>query len=219
RAGVEALVCGIRDRGVGLGTAVALYLPNTPYHPLAFFAVLKAGGRVVHLSPLDAERELAYKLKDSRARILITTNIGFMALLAQKLRTDGLVDHLIVGDEGAFGPPTLPVTPMPEGECVISFAGLSAAGANKLGRQLPKVDVEDVALLQYTGGTTGRPKGAMLSHANLSAACSIYKAWIDPQRITEPGADKIICVLPLFHIFALTNVLLRGLQEGNELLL
>jgi len=96
---------------------------------------------------------------------------------------------------------------------------LSADGANKLPRQWPKGDVEDVALLQYTGGTTGKPKGAMLSHANLSAACSIYKAWFDPQRIGGPGADKIICVLPLFHIFALTNVLLRGLQEGSELLL
>jgi long-chain acyl-CoA synthetase len=219
RAGVEALASGLMELGVGPGTAVALYLPNTPYHPIAFFATLKAGGRVVHLSPLDAERELAYKLKDAGARILVTTNIGFMALLAQKLKADGLVDQLIVGDEGAFGPLGLPVTPMPEGAGLTSFDRLSADGADKLPRQWPKGDVEDVALLQYTGGTTGKPKGAMLSHANLSAACSIYKAWGDPQRISEPGADKIICVLPLFHIFALTNVLLRGLQEGNELLL
>jgi long-chain acyl-CoA synthetase len=220
-AGVEALASGLMDLGVRPGTAVALYLPNTPYHPIAFFATLKAGGRVVHLSPLDAERELAYKLKDADARILVTTNIGFMALLAQKLKADGLVDQLIVGDEEAFGPrpPALPVTPMPQGAGLVSFAQVSAGGANKLPRQWPKLDVEDVALLQYTGGTTGKPKGAMLSHANLSAACSIYKAWGDPQRIGEPGADKIICVLPLFHIFALTNVLLRGLQEGNELLL
>ena len=219
RAGVEALASGLMDLGVGPGTSVALYLPNTPYHPVAFFAALKAGGRVVHLSPLDAERELAYKLKDAGARILITTNIGFMALLAQKLKTDGLVDQLIVGDEGAFGPSAMPVTPMPQGAGLISLDRLSADGANKLPRQWPKGDVEDVALLQYTGGTTGKPKGAMLSHANLSAACSIYKAWFDPQRIGGPGADKIICVLPLFHIFALTNVLLRGMQEGNELLL
>ena len=219
RAGVEALASGLMDLGVGPGTSVALYLPNTPYHPVAFFAALKAGGRVVHLSPLDAERELAYKLKDAGARILVTTNIGFMALLAQKLKADGLVDQLIVGDEGAFGPSAMPVTPMPEGAGLISLDRLSTDGANKLPRQWPKGDVEDVALLQYTGGTTGKPKGAMLSHANLSAACSIYKAWFDPQRISEPGADKIICVLPLFHIFALTNVLLRGLQEGSELLL
>src|SRR5262249_16353333 len=190
-----------------------------PYHPIAFFAILKAGGRVVHLSPLDAERELAYKLKDAGARILVTTNIGFMGLLAQRLKADGLVDQLIIGDDGAFGPSAMPVTPMPEGAGLISFDRLSADGANKLPRQWPEVDVEDVALLQYTGGTTGKPQGAMLSHANLSAACAIYKAWGDAQRISEPGADKIICVLPLFHIFALTNVLLRGLQEGNELLL
>jgi long-chain acyl-CoA synthetase len=219
RAGVEALASGFMDLGVGPGSVVALYLPNTPYHPLAFFATLKAGGRVVHLSPLDAERELAYKLKDTGARILVTTNIGRMAPLAQKLRADGLIDQLIVGDDTAFGPSPMPVTPMPEGAGLISFDRLSADGANRLPRQWPQGDVEDVALLQYTGGTTGKPKGAMLTHANLSAACSIYKTWGDPQRITEPGTDKIICVLPLFHIFALTNVLLRGLQEGNELLL
>ena len=87
RAGVEAVASGLMDLGVGPGTAVALYLPNTPYHPISFFAALKAGGRIVHLSPLDAERELAYKLKDSGARILVTTNVGFMVLLAQKLKS------------------------------------------------------------------------------------------------------------------------------------
>jgi long-chain acyl-CoA synthetase len=219
RAGVEAVASGLMDLGIGSGAAVALYLPNSPYHPLAFFGTLKAGGRVVHLSPLDAERELAYKLRDSGARILITTNIGFMGLLAQKLKSDGLVDHLIVGDDTAFGPSAIPTTPMPEGPGIVRFDRLSADGAKGLPRRWPAVAVEDVAVLQYTGGTTGKPKGAMLSHANLSAACSIYKAWSDPQRVTEPGTDKIICVLPLFHIFALTNVLLRGLQEGNELLL
>ena len=198
---------------------MALYLPNSPYHPISFFAALKAGARLVHLSPLDAERELAYKLKDFGARVLITTNVGFMLLLAQKLQRDGLIDHLIVGDDTAFGPSAIPTTPIQDGPGLVRFDKLAADGAAKLPRRWPAVSVEDVALLQYTGGTTGKPKGAMLSHANLSAACSIYKIWGDPQRISEPGTDKIICVLPLFHIFALTNVLLRGLQEGNEVLL
>jgi long-chain acyl-CoA synthetase len=219
RAGVEAVASGLMDLGVGPGKAVALYLPNTPLHPLSFFGTLKAGGRVVHLSPLDAERELAFKLADSGARILVTTNIGFMGLLAQKLKADGLVDHLIVGDDTAFGPSTIPTTPIAPDAPVVRFEALRESGAKKLPRQWPTVSVDDVALLQYTGGTTGKPKGAMLTHANLTAACSIYKAWGDPQRISEPGTDKIVCVLPLFHIFALTNVLLRGLQEGNELLL
>jgi long-chain acyl-CoA synthetase len=219
RTAVDAVAAGLMDLGVGPGTAVALYLPNTPYHPITFFAALKCGGCVVHLSPLDAERELAFKLKDSGARILMTTNVGFMALMAQKLKTDGLVDHLIVGDDSAFGPSALPTTPIADDAPVIRLERLREAGAGRLPRQWPQVSVEDIALLQYTGGTTGKPKGAMLTHGNVSAACSIYKLWADPQRISEPGEDKVICVLPLFHIYALTSVMLRSLSEGNELML
>jgi len=219
RAAVDAVAAGLMELGVGPGTAVALYLPNTPYHPVTFFAVLRCGGRVVHLSPLDAERELAFKLKDSGARILVATNIGFMALMARKLMADGLVDHLIVGDDTAFGPSAIPTSPMPDGAGVLRFDALRAAGAGTLPRDWPQLGVEDIALLQYTGGTTGRPKGTILTHANLSAACAMYKAWSDPQRETPPGEDKVICVLPLFHMYALSAVMLRSLCEGNELML
>jgi long-chain acyl-CoA synthetase len=219
RATVDAVASGLTELGVKLGTTVGLYLPNTPYHPILFFAVLKCGGRVVHLSPLDAERELAFKLKDSGARVLVTTNIGSMAALAQKLKADGLVDHLIVGDDRAFGPSAIPTTDIPDDPAVVRFDKLRAEGAAKLPRQWPAVAVDDIALLQYTGGTTGKPKGAMLTHGNLSAACAIYKLWGDPQRLSLPGEDKVICVLPLFHIYALTAVMLRALVDGNELLL
>ncbi len=219
RAAVDAVASGLMDLGVRPGTAVALYLPNTPYHPVTFFAVLRCGGRVVHLSPLDAERELAYKLQDSGARILVTTNIGFMALMAQKLKTDGLVDRLIVGDDTAFGPSAIPTTPIAEDAPVIRFDKLREEGARRLPRQWPRVGVEDIALLQYTGGTTGKPKGAMLTHGNLSAACAIYKAWGDPQRTWPAGEDRVICVLPLFHIYALSAVMLKALADGNELML
>ena len=216
---VDAVASGLMDLGVVPGSAVALYLPNTPYHPFAFFAALRCGARVVHLSPLDAERELAFKLKDSGARVLITTNVGFMMLMAQKFKADGLVDHLIVGDDTAFGPSAVPTTPIPPDAPLIRFDALREAGARKLPRQWPTVSVDDIALLQYTGGTTGRPKGAMLTHGNLSAACSMYKVWGEPQRISAPGEDIVICVLPLFHIYALTAVMLRCFAEGNELLL
>ena len=219
REAVEAVASGLMDLGAGPGKAVALYLPNTPYHPIAFFAALKCGARVVHLSPLDAERELAFKLENSGARILITTNVGFMALMAQKFKADGLVDHLIVGDDTAFGPSAIPTTPIATDAPVVRFDQLRTNGASKLPRQWPKVGVEDIALLQYTGGTTGKPKGAMLTHANLSAACSSYKLWGDPQRLSAPGEEKVVCVLPLFHIYALTSVMLRTLAEGNELML
>jgi long-chain acyl-CoA synthetase len=219
RAAVDAVASGLMDLGVHPGAAVALYLPNTPYHPIVFFAVLRCGGRVVNLSPLDAERELAFKLNDSGARILVTTNIGFMAPMALKLKADGLVDRVVVGDDTAFGRSPLPTTPIAADAPVIHFERLREGGAAGLPREWPEIDVEDIALLQYTGGTTGRPKGAMLTHANLSATCAIYKAWSDPQRIAAPGEDKVICVLPLFHMYALSAVMLRCLCEGNELML
>jgi long-chain acyl-CoA synthetase len=215
----EALAAGLIDLGVKPGTSVALYLPNTPYHPYFFFAVLKAGGRVVHLSPLDAERELAYKLRNSGARIVVTTNVGALLPMAQKLKAAALFEHLIVGEECAFAPERATTTPVPEEDGVLPFAALRARGEEILPLDWPSLSVDDLALLQYTGGTTGKPKAAMLSHANLTSTISIYKIWGDAQRQSEPGTDKVICVLPLFHIYALTSVLLRGLRDGNEILL
>jgi long-chain acyl-CoA synthetase len=218
RTAVAGAAAGFVALGVAPRTPVALYLPNTPYHPIAFFAAATAGAPLVHLSPLDAERELAHKLKDSGARLLVTTNVGLLLPMALGLLRAGLLDRIIVGDDTAFGTATLPTTAIPREERVRDFGDLLAAGRERP-RERPPVAPEDLALLQYTGGTTGKPKAAMLTHANLTAACAIYKAWSDPQRLSEPGEEKIICVLPLFHIYALTAVMLRGLSEGNELLL
>jgi len=215
----EALAAALLQLGVRSGTAVGLYLPNTPYHPYFFFAVLKAGGRVVHLSPLDAERELAHKLSNSGTRIVVTTNVGALLPMAQKLKAAGLIEHLIVGDDCAFAPASTPTTPIPDQAPLLRFEALRARGEESLPQAWPTLSVDDLALLQYTGGTTGKPKAAMLTHANLTSTISIYKIWGDAQRQTEPGTDKVICVLPLFHIYALTSVLLRGLRDGNEILL
>jgi long-chain acyl-CoA synthetase len=219
RAAVDSLASGFLDLGVRPGAAVALYLPNTPYHPIAFFAVLRCGGRVVPLSPLDAERELSFKLKDSGARVLVTTNIGAMLPMAQKLKAEGFVDRLIVGDDRPFGPSGLPTTPIAGDADIIGFEMLSEVGTRSLPRHWPEIGVEDIALLQYTGGTTGRPKGTILTHANLSAASAMYKAWSAPQGLSRPGEEKVICVLPLFHMYALSAVMLRSLCEGHELML
>jgi long-chain acyl-CoA synthetase len=83
----------------------------------------------------------------------------------------------------------------------------------------PRVAPDDVALLQYTGGTTGLPKGAILTHGNLTAAVESYEAWFEGQDLSRPGEDRVICVLPLFHIYALTTILLRCIRNGNEILL
>jgi long-chain acyl-CoA synthetase len=208
---------GFRRLGVSKGTPVALYLPNMPYHLISFFGALRAGARIVHLSPLDAERELAYKLKDSGARIVVTTNFPVMFPRIQKLKQAGHFDRLIVGDDAAWGPSFVPLESFAESETVQSFARLLEEDGTD--RDFPKVAPEDLALLQYTGGTTGEPKGAMLTHANLTAAVSMYQAWHDGQGHSQHGDDRVICVLPLFHIYALSSVMLRCLQSGNELLL
>ena len=207
----------MRD-GMGPGTALALYLPNTPYHPFAFFGGAKAGVRLAHLSPIDAERELAHKLKDSGARVLVTTNIGHMLPMALKLLDMGLVDRVIVGEDEVWGPSPAPTSPIPDRPEVTTFAAF-VNGAQPPAAW-PAVTPDDIALLQYTGGTTGLPKGAILTHGNLTAAVDSYDIWFAGQGMTKTaGEDRVICVLPLFHIYALTTILLRCLRSGAEILL
>ena len=178
---------GFQRLGIGPGTTVALYLPNTLFHPIAFFGALYAGARVTHLSPLDVERALVHKLTDSGARTLVTVNFPTLLATAQKLVAAGHIDRLIVGDDAAWGPSPIPLAPFSENERLLSFARLlegdAAAG------DFPEASVDDIALLQYTGGTTGMPKGAMLTHGNLTAMLSIYDVWQKPQRTIEPRAS------------------------------
>jgi long-chain acyl-CoA synthetase len=203
--------------GIGKARPLALYLPNVPYHPIAFFGGLMTGAPLVHLSPLDAERELAHKIQDSGARTVFTTDFITMLPLALKLLDQGLVDHVIVGEDEAWGNGGIPLAPIPERGGVIPFKKLLEKACAPV--SLPAVSPDDIALLQYTGGTTGLPKGAVLTHGNLFASVASYKACADAMDLLHPGAETVICVLPLFHIYALTVVLLRNVQDGNKILL
>jgi long-chain acyl-CoA synthetase len=213
-ARVDRVAAGLQKLGVGPGVSVALYLPNSPYHPLAFFGILRAGGRVVHLSPLDPARSLARKLTDSGARILMSPDYPTMLPQAAQLLADGFLDHLIVGEDAAWGagPPTLP---LPDDSRVMSFAALETGPSGAW----PLASLDDVAVLQYTGGTTGLPRAAMLTHTNLSAGVSIYETFFNGTGRTMQHGDRVLGVLPLFHIYALITVLLRCLSSGAEIML
>jgi long-chain acyl-CoA synthetase len=197
--------------GLKRGDRLALYLPNTPWHPICFFGAMRAGIIVVHLSALDAERELAYKLTDSGARMLVTTNLGSLLPMALKLKAAGHLEHVVAGDDGVWGGESEPLP----GD-VLSLTALMD-GAEPAA--LPAMTPDDVALLQYTGGTTGKPKGAMLSHGNLTAAVASYRAWGSGENSLGPGPERVIAVLPLFHIYGLCSVMLRHLASGNLLML
>jgi long-chain acyl-CoA synthetase len=213
----DAMASALLRSPIDVTGAVALYLPNTPFHPFAFFGAAKAGIRLVHLSPLDAERELTHKLRDSGARVLVTTNLASMLSMALKLLDAGHLDRVIVGEDAVWGPSPAPVMPIPERPDVITFEAFTRDAASPA--RWPEIKPDDIALLQYTGGTTGTPKGAILTHGNLTAAVAMYEAWFGPQLNTRPGEQRVICALPLFHIYALTTILLRQIRNGNEILL
>jgi long-chain acyl-CoA synthetase len=211
---VEVAASAYLRAGYGKDSSVALFLGNTPDHPVNFFGALKAGARIVHLSPLDGEIALSHKLSDSGARVLVTSNLAALLPTALKFLEKGLLDRLIVCEDDHWGKIGTPQTPLPDNPAIITHRHF-IDGATKPA-QWPAIGIDDIALLQYTGGTTGLPKGAMLTHGNLTAAVSIYDVWGKAAR-AERGdpVERVICVLPLFHIFALTVVMLSCIRRGH----
>jgi long-chain acyl-CoA synthetase len=210
---VEVAAASFLRAGYGKNHSVALFLGNTPDHPINFFGALKAGARIVHLSPLDGEIALSHKLSDSGARILVTSNLSALLPTALKFMAKGLLDRLIVCEDDHWGKVGTPQTPLPASPAIVTYREF-IDGTTKPA-QWPSIDADDVALLQYTGGTTGLPKGAMLSHSNLTSAVSMYDVWGKAARAKRNAIERVICVLPLFHIYALTVVMLTSIRRGN----
>ncbi|MBP0446417.1 AMP-binding protein [Roseomonas sp. SSH11] len=208
---VQRLAAGLLTADIGPGSTVALHLPNTPWHPVCFFALARAGARIVHLSALDARRELAHKLRDSGARTVITTDFPPLLDSAGWLLDSDAAERVLVARDGFWT--GAEGQPLPQ-----RLDALEPLLDSPPPAIWPEPNPDDVLLLQYTGGTTGLPKGAMLTHGNLTSAVSIYRSWRDRLALT-PGEQRVLLVLPLFHIYALTAVLLRHLADGNELLL
>jgi long-chain acyl-CoA synthetase len=210
---VETAASAFLRAGYGKNSSVALFLGNSPDHPVNFFGALKAGSRVVHLSPLDGEIALSHKLTDSGARVLVTSNLSALLPTALKFLALGLLDRLIVCEDDHWGQVGTPQTALPDNPAIITYKQFTDGAAKPA--QWPAISPDDVALLQYTGGTTGLPKGAMLTHGNLTAAVSVYDVWGRPSRAERNAVERVICVLPLFHIFALTVVLLSSIRHGD----
>jgi long-chain acyl-CoA synthetase len=220
---VDRAARGLQDLGVVKGTRVALCLPNTPYYPILFFAILKAGGIVVNVNPLYVERELAHLLEDSGATIIATCDITEIHARVLKVAGQMGVKHVITCPiAGAL--PTLKsiayrifkraeIAHAPSDARHCTFDSLLKAK----GAPVPvEVAPNDVAVLQYTGGTTGEPKAAMLSHANLVANADAMVVFVGGE---QPHQDRVLGALPLFHVFALTTVLTYSIRTGAEMIL
>ena len=217
---VDCFAAASQSLGLKPGDRIGLFLPNVPDYLIAYYGALKAGLVVVNMSPLYALEELEHQIADSGARTIVTADVPQLYANATSLLSRGAIDRIIVGSLSGWlpmakriafrmfrkhdraeialdDPHILPMLPM--------LKSMIAAP-----KSVP-VDADDLALIQYTGGTTGTPKGAMLTHQNLTANARQVQA-IDGHREQD---DRILAVLPFFHVFANTCVLNRTVLNGG----
>ena len=214
----RAFAAGLQRRGVAKGDRVGLFLPNVPIYVAAYYGAMIAGAIAVNFSPLYTVDELGAQVEDSGTSLLVTLDVPALLPTACQVLDQSSLDTLVVGRLAEM---------LPRGKGM----ALRLLGRSKLARLPRRPDVlpwrkllsadppapvaldaeKDIALLQYSGGTTGTPKGAMLSHQNLTANARQVDA-IDPFR---EGQDMIMGVLPLFHVFANTCVLNRSVAKGG----
>jgi len=222
----------LQSKGLAKGARVAVMMPNVLQYPAAVFGILRAGCTVVNVNPLYTPRELEHQLKDSGAEVIVIlenfattleqvlakTPIKHVVLasLGDLLGVKGLIVNFVVRNvkKDPAGRSLVPAFNLPG---AIRFNAVISAGS---GMQLKKVDVgpEDIAFLQYTGGTTGVSKGAMLLHRNILANMEQVSSWFSPTR-DENNPHVMVAPLPLYHIYALTCNCLFGLRDGNCCLL
>jgi long-chain acyl-CoA synthetase len=224
-----ALAAYLQNTGLKKGARVALMMPNILQYPVATAAVLRAGYTVVNVNPLYTPRELEHQLKDSGAEaIIVLENFGhtvqqviaktavkqvIVASMGDLLGLKGVIVNLVVRRVKKM----VPAYSLPG---AVAFNAALAAG-RRMKFDKPKLTREDVAFLQYTGGTTGLSKGATLLHRNIIANVLQNDAWLQPALEQPPHLDQllIVCALPLYHIFALTACYLLAVRAGGANLL
>lgn len=216
----------LKSIGLQKGERVAVMLPNCPQGVISFFGILMAGGVVVQTNPTYTERELEYQMKDSGAKMILVMDILFPRVTAIASRTN--IEHIIVTAIKEYLPfPKNLIYPFIQKKQYGIVVKVEHAGNHHLfteimKRKIPEevlepIDVnEDLALLQYTGGTTGFPKGVMLTHKNLLANTKMCNAWLYKNR---RGEERVLAILPFFHVYGMTTVLVLSVMEGNTMII
>lgn len=219
---VSRMAKGLQGLGVKKGTRVGVFLPNCTYFLITYYAVLKAGGTVVNFNPLYAPKELIHQIKDSQTEIMVTLDLKILYDKLFEIRKEAGLSRILVC-------PFADILPFPKS---ILFPLLKRKDIAHIGNEdfvtwLTDINIndgkpspvdinpeEDIAVLQYTGGTTGVPKGAMLTHKNVTANTAQCAAWFIGAK---PG-EKMLAVIPFFHVFAMTGVLNLSVRMGFEII-
>jgi long-chain acyl-CoA synthetase len=225
-----AMAAYLQSLGLVQGDRVAIMMPNVPQYPVAVAAILRAGFVVVNVNPLYTARELEHQLKDSGAKAIVIIE-NFAATL-EKCVAQTPVQHVVVaamGDRLGVLKGSLvnyvvrnvkkmvPVFHLPQ---AVRFNDALSKG-RQLAFRKPELTADDIAVLQYTGGTTGVSKGAVLLHRNVIANVLQSEAWNAPvmKRIPAGEQPTSVCALPLYHIFAFTVNMMLGLRMGGKTIL
>ena len=224
---VDRVAAGLQREGVKKGTKVGLFLPNTPTFIIYYFAVLKAGGTIVNFNPLYTLEELTFQVRDSETELMVTHDLAVLFTKVEQLLLRNVVARAVVVPFATQLPAAKSVLfRMFKRRDIANVAGSAVAAKVIDGARLVKdagafipVEIDpsqDVAVLQYTGGTTGTPKGAMLTHANLYANTAQIGAWAED---LVDGAESVLGALPLFHVFAMTVVMNLGIYKAAKIIL
>ena len=219
--GAARVARGLQQRGIGKGSRVGLFLPNVPHYVAAYYGALAAGATVVNFSPLYTVAELEAQVEDSGTETLFTISAAALLPTALKVLDGSSLKQLVVGSVAGGLPAAKSVlyrlfkrsevAALPADPRIIRFSALTDNDGKP---DAVAIDAEkDIALIQYTGGTTGTPKGAKLTHQNLTANARQVNA-IDPDHDAD---DRILGVLPFFHVFANTCVLNRTVLNGGSI--
>jgi long-chain acyl-CoA synthetase len=213
REATDRFACALSALGVKKGDRVALYLLNSPQFIIAYFAALKCGATVTPISPVYTSHEVRFQLEDSGARVAVCQDI-----LYEKIAKSGAALDVVVTTNVGEYLPTLKRVFSKRAEVPGNVHWLQDL-LKAHPAQPPAVAIDpktDLAALPYTGGTTGNPKGVMLTHYNLVAAQAMGQATFS---VFEPGKEVILAFLPFFHIYGQVVIMLNGLCQGNLLVL
>lgn len=222
---VDRVAAGLQAQGLEKGDRFGLCLPNTPYSVILYYAVLRAGGVVVQLNPLYSDSEVEFLITNSGAKMIAVPDLEQLhGKVAAAWGAEGSAMERIVlcpmADVLPFwksvGLRTLKRSALAKTKPGIAYLNYRELAAHNGALQPVDQTPDDVAVLQYTGGTTGRPKGAMLTHANLAANAAQMLLHLGVERDQQ---ERTLGVLPLFHVFALTCVMNFGIETAAELVL
>lgn len=224
---VDKAAAGLQQLGVIKGTKVGLFLPNSPTFVIYYFAILKAGGVVVNYNPLYSLEELTFQVTDSETELMVTLDLKMLFDKVEHLLARKTLKGAVVCSFPALLPATKAVLfklfkskelARPASSPVRDRIRLeSEALADPAGFTPVAIDpTSDIAVLQYTGGTTGTPKGAMLTHANVYLNVQQIAAWAQDLAY---GQEKVLAALPFFHVFAMTVVMNLGVKVAAEMIL